>query len=524
MATTRREFCAGALQAGLAASALAGCASGVFGARPPGAGPFRHGVASGDPRADRVILWTRVSGADPDPVRVEWRVSRDPGMRDVELRGGFSTLRERDYTVKVDAIGLAPATTYYYQFEALGARSPIGRTRTLPAGSPERLRVAVASCSSYPHGYFNAYALIARRDDLDLVVHLGDYLYEYANGAYGDGTALGRIPQPDAELVTLEDYRTRHAQYKRDPDLQEAHRLHPFVAVWDDHESANNAWRGGAENHDPRTQGPWSDRRAAAIRAYFEWMPIRPFRGQPSRIYRSFRVGDLADLYMLDTRLVGRDAQADSPDDLAAIWDGKRSLLGDQQRRWLLRALARSQREGIRWKLLGQQVIFAPLRSAEGRVLNTDQWDGYEASRQRVLDVVARDGVENFAVLTGDFHSSWAIDLARDPYSPGAYDPATGRGSAGVEFVVPGISAPPPLHGQPERAEALRAELLEANPHVRYADWSNRGYMILDLDRERALAQWYFVDSVLERGGGERLARSFQVRAGSAHAEGLDPE
>lgn len=513
VATTRREFCAGALGAGLAASLTTGCATPGGASAPAGESPFRHGVASGDPLADRVILWTRVSGAGAGPLRVAWQVARDPGLRDVAVRGSTATDAGRDYTVKVDALGLEPGTAYFYGFEALGVPSPVGRTRTLPTGPTDRVRLAAVSCSSWPHGFFNAYGGIARRGDLDLVLHLGDYLYEYRNGTYGDGAPIGRVPEPDREIATLADYRARHAQYRTDPDLQEAHRRHPFVAIWDDHESANNAWWGGAANHQPeRGEGEWSVRRDAAIRAYFEWLPIRPFAGQPRRIYRSFRLGDLADLAVLDTRIIGRDRPL-AASDLEAIRDPARSLLGGQQERWLLETLSRSRRDGRPWQLLGQQVIFAPLRTREGGILNPDQWDGFAESRRRVLDFVAAEGIGGLVVLTGDFHSSWALEVV-----PEAGADAEPRA---VEFVVPAVSAPPPLFDTPERAEALRASLLAANPHVRYSDWSQRGYVLVDVDRERVRADWIFVDTVREPSQGERLARSFQTRAGSRRLEEL---
>ena len=277
---------------------------------------FIHGVASGDPRADRVILWTRVEAPPGSTPEVAWEISSDERFHRIEARGTLATGAARDYTVKIDAQGLHPGRTYYYRFSARGERSPIGRTRTPRAGSVRHLRLAIASCANLPFGYFNVYRRIAERADLDGVLHLGDYLYEYQNGRYGNGTALDRIPEPDREVVTLDDYRHRHAQYKRDPDLQEAHRQHPFITVWDDHEFANNTWRDGAENHNPdRGEGEWAARRAAAVQAYLEWMPIREdLATRRPRIYRSFAFGDLADLIMLDTRLLDRDEQAPSRD------------------------------------------------------------------------------------------------------------------------------------------------------------------------------------------------------------------
>jgi alkaline phosphatase D len=300
---------------------------------------FRHGVASGDPLRDRVVLWTRVTpGAPGTMVDVEWMIARDARMSRAIARGSMRTSAERDYTVKIDAVGLEPGSTYYYRFAARGARSPVGRTRTLPTRPTSRVRLALASCSNLPFGYFNAYARTAARNDLDAVLHLGDYIYEYANGTFGDGTALGRIPMPDREIVALDDYRTRYAQYREDPDLQAAHRQHPFIVIWDDHETANNSWRGGAQNHQP-DEGEWSVRRAAAVQAWREWMPVRELPGLEYRLYRHFAFGDLADLMMLDTRLEGRDEQVASRDDVAAIERADRQLLGAAQEQWLLETL-----------------------------------------------------------------------------------------------------------------------------------------------------------------------------------------
>ena len=271
------------------------------------AGVFAHGVASGDPLPDRVILWTRVTPAVVKAaIVIRYAVASDPAMTQIVLRGSAKTNPARDYTVKVDAIGLQPHTTYYYQFAAEGATSPVGRTRTLPSGTAHSLRMAVVSCSNHAYGYFNVYGRIAQRADLDLVLHLGDYLYEYGAGQYG----TARTPEPPTEIVTLADYRQRHAQYKRDADSQAMHRQHPIVAIWDDHETANNSWRTGAQNHQPATEGEWDTRVAMALQAYYEWMPVRPVDTANLRMNnRYYAYGDLADLIMLEERLNGRSEQ-----------------------------------------------------------------------------------------------------------------------------------------------------------------------------------------------------------------------
>jgi alkaline phosphatase D len=477
---------------------------------------FRHGVASGDPLSDRVILWTRVTpGAVTGEVPVSWQVARDAKFGQVVSRGEARTGAARDFTVKVDAQGLEAGTTYYYRFESLGARSAIGRTRTLPREGVSRLRMGVVSCSNLPQGYFNAYACLAKRADLDVILHLGDYIYEYANKRYGDGTAIGRIPSPDKEMVALQDYRERHAQYKADPDSQAIHRQHPFIVTWDDHEFANNAWSSGAENHDPdEGEGDWGVRRAAAQQAYYEWMPIREdAQTLQGRIYRAFRFGGLATLFMLDTRIVGRDQQV-SRDDTAAIEQVGRHLLGPEQEGWLAEQLVTSVRNKAGWNLLGQQVMFAPQTPAGTRAGNADSWDGYRGSRSRVFDMIERANVRNVAVLTGDVHSSWAYDLPRDPFA--AYDRTTGRGSLGVEFAGTSVSSPSSLGSGPEGEQQL-AGLRAARPHLHYADGRYRGYFIVDLTRERLQADFYAVATILDRTTQERFERGFVTESGRNH-------
>jgi alkaline phosphatase D len=516
MALDRRAFLRGSAGAviGLSsASAVSGCAS-------PGAAHqsavFQHGVASGDPLADRVILWTRAtpSAGAPRSFPVRWIVAEDPALGDLVASGSVVAGTVRDYTVKVDVDGLEPGRSYYYRFEALGDTSAIGRTRTLPGGSPDRVRLAFCSCANVAWGFFNAYALIARRVDLDVVLHLGDYLYEHANGTYGDGTAIGRVPEPDREIVSLADYRTRHAQYKRDPDLQAAHRQHPFVAVWDDHELANNAWRGGAQNHQPG-EGDWAERQRNALRAYLEWMPIREFGHEGAgRGWRRFEFGDLVDLIVLETRLE-RDLQVADPRDASELGRADRTLLGADQEDWLERQIADSARQRMAWRVLAQQVQLAPLRpDANGAIRNPDAWDGYPVSRERLLSQLERQGLRDNVVLTGDLHSSWAIDVPRDL---GAYDPASGRGSLAVEFVVPGISAPGLLDAA--LAERRAAEVMAEQPHVKWVDFFHRGYALLDVDRERAQCEWYHVKTVDTRLAKESFARAFRSRRGADRLE-----
>jgi alkaline phosphatase D len=475
------------------------------------AGRFRHGVASGDPLADRVILWTRVTPREPTAVDLRWRIASDERLSQVVAQGTARTSGERDFTVKVDAGGLQAGRPYYYVFEVEGDRSPVGRTRTLPSGAVDRVRLASLCCSNYPAGFFNVYRCVANRDDLDAIVHVGDYIYEFENGRYGDGSGLLRIPEPRREAVTLGDYRIRYATYRSDPDLQEAHRRHPFIAVWDDHELTNDAWLDGAANHNPEQgEGDWPTRRAAAYKAYLEWMPIRETGGADIHLYRSFRFGTLVDLVMLDTRGL-RDQQV-ATTDVERLADPGRSMLGTAQEHWLFDQLRASQRAGTGWRVLGQQVMFSRVAQPGRGALSADSWEGYQAARDRVFDVLAAERVRDVAILSGDMHSSWAFDVPRNPWD--GYERG-GQGSLAVELLAPAISSPP-LFTSPEirdRSALLRALL----PHLKFLEGENRGYVLLDVTPSQLRGEWYFVPTVLERSADEKRAAAFVCERGSAH-------
>jgi alkaline phosphatase D len=467
---------------------------------------FSHGVASGDPLPDAVVLWTRLTPADAAAIEVFWEVALDADFRDRVGAGWITTDGDRDFTVKLDATELEPATGYFYRFRALGRASVTGRTRTAPVGPSDRLRFGVVSCQQYTDGYFHSHRRLADRTDLDAVLHLGDYIYE--NGDQGPV----RPHDPPKEILAIEDYRQRYAQYRSDPDLQASHAAFPFITVWDDHETANNAWRDGSSSHDPATEGPWAERRARAERVYSEWLPIRFAAGSP--LYRRLRFGDLLDLILLDTRLWGRDLQASGFTDLAVIHDPSRSLLGFDQEAWLAEQLRES--DGV-WKVLGQQVILSPWRlqglplsQGGGTIANEDGWDGYAPTRTRLLDVIRSEGIRNLVVLTGDVHSSWAMDVTDDPNDPAAYDPETGRGSLGVEIVAPGVTSSFPAVG-------FEDVILPQNPHVKFGDTVHRGYVVLELTPEYAKASWYHFDDVAHPETVERLAATFVTRVGENH-------
>ncbi|MEM1415945.1 MAG: alkaline phosphatase D family protein [Myxococcota bacterium] len=466
---------------------------------------FQHGVASGDPLADAVILWTRVTTTE-ERVPVAWTIATDPGLTDVVASGTAVADAAADHTVKVDATGLSAATTYYYQF-ATGTDqgSLIGRTRTAPSGASDRLRFGVVSCSSLAHGYFHAYRHLAERADLDAVIHCGDYIYEYGNGEYGDV----RDYEPPTEIVSLADYRMRYAQYRRDPDLQAVHQQHPFLTVWDDHESTNDSYVDGAENHQDG-EGDWEERKAIAFQVYLEWMPIRD-TGEPLRIWRELRYGDLADFFLLDTRLWGRTVQqrATSP----AFGDEARTLLGTDQEAWLAERLEAS---SARWKILVQQVMVGQF-VVEGPSGTTpaspsfDDWASYPAARTRLLDLI--EPRSDVVVLTGDIHSHWANDLPRDGNDPGDYDPETGAGSLAVEFVCSSVTSP--ALDEPDASTALRL-IQEANPALRYGDFTQRGYVAMELDAARAQADYFVLDGILAGEGVQTRARSFSCATGAA--------
>jgi len=361
------------------ASAAAACSTQSI-ETPPYEGDvaFSHGVASGDPRHDRVIIWTRVTPANAGPVPVRWIVARNRDLTDVVKTGVVETNEARDYTVKADVTGLRAGAPYFYGFRAGAAESTVGKTRTLPRGRLDQLKLAVVSCASYPHGFFNAYEALAQRDDVDLVVHLGDYIYEYGLAGYGGDVAvqLGRVPAPDVECLRLQDYRLRHAQYKAEAELQAAHAIAPWITVWDDHEIANDAFVSGAENHQPN-EGEFAQRKRAALQAYYEWMPIRePESGRAfEAINRSYQFGDLFTLIMLETRLLARTEPLDYASDLpirtqrwntanpaapVALRDGESDTPAMQRLPAIYEAVGEEMRPVLDWRRAQSLIAAAP--------------------------------------------------------------------------------------------------------------------------------------------------------------------
>ncbi|MGC8120406.1 alkaline phosphatase D family protein [Marinobacter sp. VGCF2001] len=509
---------------------------------------FTHGVASGDPLQDSIILWTRAFPERGSKVKVGWEIATDADFTSVVQSGTTEASEAHDYTLKVDARGLLPGQRYHYRFRASGATSPVGTASTLPEGSVDQVRLAVVSCANYPAGYFHVYREIANQTDLDALVHLGDYIYEYISepGSYGaeDAETIGRTFPDDnnLEILSLADYRRRYAVYREDPDLQLAHQRLPFIIVWDDHEVANDTWRNGAENHNTG-EGEFEQRKLDALRAFFEWMPIRPAAEDNEEIiYRSFRFGNLVDLHMLDTRVIGRDQQLDYLDYLRksglnieqfkqAVGDPNRTLLGAEQRLWLQNKLATSTGQ---WQVLGQQVLMGrmnlpaelllaiatetfdnlpatlqelatlkgmqlqgmPLTEQQQARLDTaapynlDAWDGYQAEREVVLGT-ARQRNHNLVVLAGDTHNAWANNLKDKDGN-----------QVGVEFATASVSSP----GLEEYLQLPESQIAGAEQGIGllvddldYLNINQRGYMVVTFTPEEARADWYFVDTVKQQ-------------------------
>ncbi len=500
--------------------------------------PFYHGVASGDPLQDKVVIWTRVTPENGDSdVDVAWAIATDTLFRNVVQNGRVRTGSNRDFTVKIDVQELQSGTVYYYVFTAYGRSSLIGRTRTL-AESTDHVRIAVVSCSNYPAGYFNAYAQIAKRNDLDAVVHLGDYIYEYDadTTSYGGatGAALGRRNMPDAELVSLTDYRTRYSQYRLDQDLQALHQQHPVIHVWDDHESANDAYTDGAENHQTATEGDWNVRKSVSKRVCYEWMPTR--ENTDTTIYRGFSFGNLMELAMLDTRLDGRNRQVQgvgkgasqaSRDSMNAA---DRTMISKRQYDWLAGRLTQTTAQ---WKVLGNQVLFAPvtvdpidttfLFEAIGPIFSAflkpqlpqlqnifdlaftgDVWSNYPAQRNNLLNLIRSESVKNVVVLTGDFHTAFAFEVP-DAASPLAVEFATPSiTSANFDENLSSIALLRPI--LLPLLQTVDTTLRGLNPHLKWQNLVRHGYQVLDVLNERVQCDWYFVDTLLMRPSAERWA------------------
>ncbi|MFF3347809.1 alkaline phosphatase D family protein [Streptomyces sp. NPDC002779] len=526
------------VKAAAATAVLAGPLAAAIPARAAADTPaFLHGVASGDPLPDGVLLWTRVtptpeaipgSGLGPD-TEVSWTVATDKAFTQIVAKGSTTATAASDHTVKADIRGLSPATDYWFRFSAGGADSPAARTRTAPAADAAvpNLRFGVVSCANWEAGHFSAYRHLAARGDLDAWLHLGDYIYEYGTGEYGTRDTVVRPHAPAHEILTLADYRTRHGRYKTDPDLQALHAAAPCVAIWDDHEIANDAWSGGAENHTEGAEGSYAARRDAAKQAYFEWMPVRP--AIAGTTYRRLRFGKLADLSLLDLRSF-RSQQAALGN--GSVDDPERTLTGRAQLDWLKAGLKSSD---TTWRLVGNSVMVAPFAIGslsaellkplaellglpkEGLALNTDQWDGYTDDRRELLAHLRSNAIRNTVFLTGDIHMAWANDV---PVNAGTYPLSA---SAATEFVVTSVTSDnlDDIVKAPEgTVSALAAPLIRAaNRHVHWVDTDRHGFGVLDLTAARAQMDYYVLSDRTRADATASWARSYRTRSGTQKVE-----
>lgn len=548
-----------ALGAGLATAACAGPApKKSFDLADAGGGPFfTHGVASGDPRPDSVVLWTRVSPSGVDMMPVKWEIAEDDAFSTIVGEGEASARFENDFCVKAVARGLKPGGRYHYRFKVGDMSSPTGRTRTLPVGALDAAKFAVVSCSNFPFGHFNVYDLVARETDLDAVVHLGDYIYEYGTDGYGgeEGAALDRNHQPAHEIVSLADYRTRHAQYKAEPGSLAMHAAHPLIMIWDDHETANNSWKDGAENHDETSEGAWAARKRAALQAYYEWMPVRDPEPGASReaLFRSYTFGDLMTLAALETRLMARARQVEydeivptltSPEAVAdfrdkALWSQDREMMGEAQLDFIKDALTKSKNAGQPWRIVANQVIMARVTapnlaermteadvvaleqewdqarafiqfSTLGLPINLDAWDGYPAAREKFYEAAGADGL---VVVTGDTHTWWANDLK-----------AKGGEHMGVELGVHSVTSKSPYRKEFLGGKGAEYALLtgQVNKDVRYISGENHGYISLTVKRDAVDARFIAVDTIEAPTYQGFEKASFTIRKSGGAAQFMD--
>ncbi|HDM8199608.1 TPA: alkaline phosphatase D family protein [Vibrio harveyi] len=538
MSLSRRDFIK-AVSSGAVATTLTACGSDDSDATPTGS--FEYGVASGDPTQTQVIIWTRVTTA-ASYVDVTWQVSRAEDFSTIEQSGTFATDTSRDFTVKVDVQNLNPSTQYYYRFMVGETTSIVGMTQTLPEGSVDKASMAVVSCANYPAGYFNVYKEILKQhqtESFDVVLHLGDYIYEYGAGGYAseDAARLGREPSKGTECITLDDYRKRYAQYRQDQDLQALHAALPMIAVWDDHELANDAWKNGAENHQDN-EGSFVDRRAAAAAAWTEWLPVRENTFSNMLIYRQFSFGDLINLMMLDTRLVGRDQPLDyfslSAPTMDAIGglvaqsrSADRELLGTEQLAWLMNAF---NSQDAKWNILGQQVLMSRMELPSSVMLamfqlfnatdeqkmdallavnsaisnyladpssdtiklpyNLDAWDGYYVERERVYEI-AKASEGHFVCLAGDTHNAWTSELKDVSNNP-----------VGVEFATSSVSSPgleEYLALEPVAIAQMEYTLPHLVSELQWTDIKQRGFMRVTFTPEKAQSTWYMLSSVKDK-------------------------
>lgn len=541
--------------ASLSSSQLTAASAGTAEDSIPDHAVFQHGVASGDPYATSVLLWTRVtSHADDYPGRnrgkdtqVRWEIATDEAFSNVVNSGITTATPDTDMTVKPEATGLQPYTPYFYRFTVLNGDyadqiSPVGRTRTAPSSGQDlaELRFALFSCANWEAGFFHAYRDMSQRGDIDYALCVGDYIYEYPRGEYTGKTGAVRDHNPPHEITKLADYRERYAQYRTDRDLQAAHAACPWIVTWDDHEVANDTWANGAENHNPN-EGDFRARRDAAIQAYLEWLPIRatPF-SEGGHIYRNLNFGKLAELNMLDLRTY-RNQQVGFIN-LKDVDDKSRSMMGSEQFSWLAGKLESS---SARWNLIGNSVMMTPVlipplepqaHSAvvqllgmpeQGLPYNVDQWDGYAAERRRLVALLQQKGIDNTVWLTGDIHSSWATEV---PVEPGAYPR---EGAAAVEFVTPSVTSSniDDILKLPEDnalSQTVEFAFTNLNRYVKYLDMDSHGYAVVQITPDYAHADFIFLGPDAKLRPNQKLHRAKSMRAYRgkgvrAHNQAINP-
>lgn len=471
----------------------------------PGDAPFFHGVASGDPFQNSVVLWTRVTPAiKRQSIPVKWEISSDVGFKNLVGSGKLETNPNKDYTVKVIAEDLKPNNTYYYRFNALEHYSPTGVTKTLPEND-EDVSLAVVSCSNIEFGYFNAYAAICK-EDVNAVIHLGDYFYEYGPNKYGD-TSFHRKNIPPHEIISLQDYRDRYSQYRLDSDLKQLHAHAPFINIWDDHEITNNAYMTGAQNHQD-DEGDYQTRADIAKQSFYEWLPIR----EGDTHYRKFRFGNTMELFMLDERLAGRTMQADSLSD-PRRFSNEQKLLGDAQMDWLTKGLETS---SASWKVIGNQVMFSYTDwGYDGFSQNMDAWDGYPNDQRIFSESIQKNDIDNLIFVTGDTHTAWAFEATSDPFN--SYDQRTGEGAIGIEFGVTSVSS---ANANERRSDELVIEHelkivnTDVNPHLKYVNMRDHGYLLLSISNEQVQADYKVVTTLKEKDASTSTDKSFIVNSG----------
>ena len=495
---------------------------------------FDHGVASGDPLEDRVILWTRLSPDKSGPHEVLLEVSNKINFSKVAFTKKLQTSSLSDYTVKYDFMAskhFDAGAVFYFRFKAGNTVSETGKTKTL-SSDLVKAKIGIFSCSNFPAGFFNAYQAAADQNNLDLWLHLGDYLYEYPMGGYGTNNAemLGRVPIPKHEMITLSDYRQRHSQYKQDQGSKALHRSAPLIAVWDDHEFSNDTWKKGAENHsEDGAEGDFYARRSAAIKAYYEWMPIREQENK-RKIFRDFKIGKLLHLIMLDTRQYARDKQIQPKDylDKSGFNQGKfynelnssnRSLLGSEQLSWIEEIVSDS---SAYWTLFGQQVLMTKLKFPDltrmldsedipsflkpylkflglGIPSNLDAWDGYPSDRSKLYSLMQKAN-KQFVSLAGDTHNSWVSELEN----------VDGK-KIGIELGAPSVTSPGITDVLKLNEGEFTNSIIKMNKELKWMDPSHRGFLTLDISKEFILAKFYYIKELEEINPEIEFSRSFKI-------------